>query len=170
VELKSQPRSCQRTLDDRVSAKRLRHCREPPGCRHPGSNSTGGNGLLGISNFPPDCGAACATTAPVNQQVTDPVALFATDNNGTVVSLPAVAASGAQSVTGVLTSGIDTQPDNMSASLDVGGFYPLAHRPAIRLAGRMAFASHAQARRRSRGAGLPHLWGQERLGSGPAFS
>jgi len=89
------------------------------------------NGILGIGNFAQDCGAACTvtgssnpglyykcpssgcevTTESISSQVQNPVALFATDNNGVLIQFPAV--SGAEpSVTGSLIFGIGTQSNN----------------------------------------------------------
>ncbi len=94
----------------------------------------GANGLLGVGVFAQDCGATCATTAapaayyscsqsacqstaaPLTVQVTNPVALFATDNNGVIIDLPSVPAEGASTVTGSLIFGIDTQTNNKSGS------------------------------------------------------
>jgi hypothetical protein len=45
-------------------------------------------------------------------QVQNPVTLFATDNNGTIISLPSVADAGASNVTGSLIFGIGTQTNN----------------------------------------------------------
>jgi hypothetical protein len=72
----------------------------------------GANGILGIGPVQYDCGSSCtgsipavdqyyqcSTTAPstcaltsaaLNQQVQNPVSLFATDNNGVIVELPAI--------------------------------------------------------------------------------
>jgi hypothetical protein len=93
----------------------------------------GANGILGVGVFAEDCGAACvnpATPLPLyygctsagvctaeniglTAQVTNPVARFATDNNGVVVNLPnLVNANGDASVTGQLIFGIATQTDN----------------------------------------------------------
>jgi hypothetical protein len=93
------------------------------------------NGVLGISTFIQDCGAACAsqalegwyyscpssnnctaTTLAVNKQVGNPVAVFPQDNNGTVITLPSVGASGASGVTGSLVFGIGTQTNNALGS------------------------------------------------------
>jgi hypothetical protein len=91
----------------------------------------GANGLLGIGPFVEDCGSACATSAvpatyyacatasacqattvPVASQVQNPVPLFGHDNNGTIIELPSVSASGAASVSGTLIFGIDTESNN----------------------------------------------------------
>ena len=91
----------------------------------------GANGILGIASFKQDCGMRCvtdpspnlyygcptaatcvATTVALTGQVWNPVALFATDNNGTILELPSVGASGTVSVSGTLIFGIDTQSNN----------------------------------------------------------
>ena len=90
----------------------------------------GANGLLGVGLFLQDCGNACAQSAlpggyysctaagcvpvkvPVAQQLQNPVALFATDNNGVIISLPAIPAAGQATAAGSLTFGIGTQADN----------------------------------------------------------
>jgi hypothetical protein len=94
----------------------------------------GANGILGIGPFELDCGDcdtathglyyACAascteTTVPANQQVPNPVTHFATDNNGSIVVMPSVAAGGASNVMGSLIFGIDTQTDNASGTQTV---------------------------------------------------
>jgi hypothetical protein len=97
----------------------------------------GANGILGVGPFVQDCGSACvntaqpatyysctqavcsATTVPLTSQVLNPVTLFPTDNNGTIIELPSVSASGAASVTGSLIFGIDTQSNNQSGSQTV---------------------------------------------------
>lgn len=104
----------------------------------------GANGILGIGVFAQDCGGACATTGASNpglyyecpasgctvisealsQQVQNPVILFAQDNNGVIIELPAVTTPQV-SVTGSLVFGIGTQSNNALASAtiyDVDGF------------------------------------------------
>ena len=97
-------------------------------------DALGANGILGIGPFIQDCGPYCAANAdtiyyacstagtcvpatiPLAGQVTNPVAMFATDNNGVVLQLPAIADAGATSVNGSLIFGIGTQANNaMSA-------------------------------------------------------
>ena len=99
----------------------------------PGENTVqafGGNGVLGVAVFQQDCGPACAQAAipgtyyacagstcqavAINlaQQVQNPVGLLASDNNGVVIDLPAVAATGAATVNGSLILGIGTQANN----------------------------------------------------------
>jgi hypothetical protein len=95
------------------------------------------NGILGVGVAITDCGTACAaamsaanpstyfscppntttancTRVPVGvaQQVTNPVARFATDNNGVVVQFPAVPDGGSKTATGLVTFGINTQANN----------------------------------------------------------
>jgi hypothetical protein len=98
-----------------------------------GVSGFGANGVLGIGVFAQDCGAACvgaATPLPVYygcasagtctaanvalaDQVANPVAMFASDNNGIIVNLPnLINANGDNSVQGELIFGIDTQSDN----------------------------------------------------------
>jgi len=98
----------------------------------------GANGILGIGVFAQDCGAGCDVaaqnfyyyscptsttcallTAPTTIQVANPVTLFATDNNGTIIDLPAVSSPGATTVTGSLIFGIDTESNNASGSQTV---------------------------------------------------
>lgn len=100
----------------------------------------GANGILGIGPFVQDCGDACAlpnnnsgnpgiyyscvsnscqiTSEAVAQQIANPVALFATDNNGVIVQLPAVSAATAR-VSGSLVFGIGTQSNNGISRTDV---------------------------------------------------
>jgi hypothetical protein len=53
-----------------------------------------------------------ATSVPVVNQVSNPIASFAQDNNGTIIQLPAVPAGGQASVSGSLVFGIGTQANN----------------------------------------------------------
>jgi hypothetical protein len=91
------------------------------------------NGVLGVGVFGPDCGMACAgATTPlamyfgctpagictaeniaVQAQVTNPATLFASDNNGVIINLPALQnANGEISAQGELVFGLGTQADN----------------------------------------------------------
>jgi hypothetical protein len=97
----------------------------------------GANGIVGIGVFQQDCGSGCASSAsygfyysctatactpitvPVASQVTNPVPLFTTDNNGIILDLPSVAADGAATVTGSLIFGIDTESNNASGTQTV---------------------------------------------------
>jgi hypothetical protein len=94
----------------------------------------GANGILGVGVFGQDCGTECVTTVangvyfactatlcqntaePLAEQVANPVALFAKDNNGSIMEFPSVASQGAATVTGSLIFGIDTQTNNASGS------------------------------------------------------
>src|SRR5215471_779751 len=91
----------------------------------------GANGILGIGPFAQDCGSQCTLIGMSNpnwyyscagnscqvipmalsQQVQNPVPLFATDNNGVIVELPA-AANPIPTLTGSLVFGIGTQSNN----------------------------------------------------------
>jgi len=65
-------------------------------------------------------GSGCvATTLAVASQLQNPVRLFPQDNNGIMISLPAVAAGGSAILDGSLIFGIGTQPDNALGSAKV---------------------------------------------------
>src|ERR1019366_677615 len=89
------------------------------------------NGVLGLGVFAQDCGAACLSSAmsiyygctaagvctaeivALANQVTNPVTMFATDNNGIIVNLPNLKnANGDATVQGELIFGIATQTNN----------------------------------------------------------
>jgi hypothetical protein len=56
---------------------------------------------------------SCASTrVPLAKQVMNPVAAFSTNNNGTVIRLPALSAGGQASVAGELVFGVGTQQNN----------------------------------------------------------
>jgi hypothetical protein len=95
----------------------------------------GANGILGVGLFRQDCGPACASTASppaiyfscassgcsiasvsVTEQLQNPVWMFPQDNNGVLIVLPQIAASGALSVQGSMLFGIGTQSDNTLGS------------------------------------------------------
>jgi hypothetical protein len=92
----------------------------------------GANGVLGVGNYVEDCGSACGTTGASNpglyyecpspsschvtalglaQQVANPVASFTPDDNGVVITLPAVA-DHSPTLTGTMTLGIGTHGNN----------------------------------------------------------
>ena len=96
-------------------------------------DTLGSKGILGVGILTQDCGpncalstranpgyyytcagaAACSTAAvPVAQQVANPVAALPVDNNGVIIVLPNVAATGAPSVPGQWLLGIGTQENN----------------------------------------------------------
>jgi hypothetical protein len=104
------------------------------------------NGILGVGVFDEDCGLACAECASaggcnsgndiyytcntstdacsfgqvaLTLQVRNPVALFAADNNGIILSLKSIPATGQATGTGTLTFGIGTQSNNALSSTAV---------------------------------------------------
>lgn len=112
----------------------------PSSCTSEGASSDtldslGANGIVGVGLFTQDCGPYCesvqtavgdvnlyyectSATAcqPIGeslaQQVPNPVTLFATDNNGVIIELPSVAATGEPTVSGSLVFGIGTESNN----------------------------------------------------------
>ena len=98
----------------------------------------GANGLLGVGSFIRDC-PACVTSAnnqgfyyscptastctqanvPLAQQVANPVAMFANDNNGVLIQLPKISSSGQATATGTMFFGIGTQSNNALGSATV---------------------------------------------------
>ncbi|SDG11343.1 DUF3443 domain-containing protein [Paraburkholderia phenazinium] len=100
------------------------------------------NGVLGIGVFKHDCGANCVQQAipatyygcagttctslavAENLQVANPIPYFATDNNGSILMLPAVTSNSEASVTGQLVFGIGTQSNNGLGSAQVIGVSP----------------------------------------------
>lgn len=97
------------------------------------------NGILGLAIFPQDCGPACARSGspgmyyactestcravamPLDQQLQQPVSKFAVNNNGVIIDLPAVPATGAAKVSGSLVFGIGTQANNVLGNATVIG-------------------------------------------------
>ena len=100
--------------------------------------SLGANGILGVGSEPTDCGSVCAPGSGLSSppspayytcsgdscspafiatadQVTNPVVLLPTDNNGVIVELPSVSGSAA-SITGSLIFGIGTESNNQLPS------------------------------------------------------
>jgi hypothetical protein len=100
-------------------------------------SALGANGILGVGLEPYDCGLACdpsvggtppapayytcssSSCSPafvaLANQVTNPVIMFPTDNNGVIVELPAVSGTAA-TVTGSLIFGIGTESNNQYSS------------------------------------------------------
>jgi len=94
----------------------------------------GANGILGVGVFQNDCpacasppgsgnpgyyacpsgNASACSVVPVaaNEQAENPVVSLPADNNGVVINLPSIPADGAQSVTGSMLLGINTQSNN----------------------------------------------------------
>jgi uncharacterized protein DUF3443 len=117
----------------------------PSGCSSKGApeeaaNDLNANGILGVGLFRQDCGNGCTftgtsnpglyyscpttstcvvTTQALASQVTNPVSLFAGDNNGVVIQLPAVQTGGAASISGSMIFGIGTQSNNGLGSAKV---------------------------------------------------
>jgi hypothetical protein len=114
----------------------------PSGCRGARADTSptqyagaGFNGILGVGLFSQDCGTACennanngmyysckgltctGATALLQDQVQNPVVLLPADNNGVIVQLPSIGASGQVSVNGALVLGIGTQANNSSLSV-----------------------------------------------------
>ncbi len=109
----------------------------------------GANGILGIGLFKEDCGSGCSSNlhkgfyytctdmsctatkgalASLDQQVKNPVPLFASDNNGVLIDLPAVDPSGASVLNGSLIFGIGTQANNQTTpagvlTTDASGYF-----------------------------------------------
>jgi hypothetical protein len=101
-------------------------------------SALGANGVLGVGLSSYDCGDYCAQPVaeqmdgntfngfyyscsssscapiaePLADQVINPVALLATDNNGVILQLPSIATNGQVSDTGYLVFGIGTESNN----------------------------------------------------------
>ncbi len=101
------------------------------------ATTLGANGILGIGLFKNDCDADCAATthngsyftcaditcrrtvgatASIAKQLKNPVPLFAQDNNGFLIDLPALGSASASSLAGQLIFGIGTQSNNRLTS------------------------------------------------------
>lgn len=112
----------------------------------------GANGVLGIRSmvrdFPraaqyplsatyyycPSMGSCTNTRVPLDTQVMNPVANFTSDNNGTIIRLPALPAGGQARVTGEMVFGIGTQQNNALPSnanilpLDQDGYFTTTYK------------------------------------------
>jgi hypothetical protein len=112
----------------------------PTACTDTGTSSDtlanlGANGIVGVGLFAQDCGSYCqqvqtaagdlnlyyecsssTNCQPIGeglaQQVPNPVSLFATDNNGVILELPAVSGGQEATLSGSLVFGIGTQSNN----------------------------------------------------------
>jgi hypothetical protein len=100
------------------------------------------NGVLGIGVFKHDCGANCVRQAvpatyygcagtsctslavAEDLQVANPIPYFTTDNNGSILMLPAVGTNSLVALTGQLVFGIGTQSNNGLGSAQVIGVSP----------------------------------------------
>ncbi len=101
------------------------------------AKALGANGILGVGLLAQDCGAGCVVNphnglyytctdarcnatkgaaASLDQQVKHPVPLFAADNNGIVIELPAAIPGGEPSLNGSLFFGIGTRSNNQLVS------------------------------------------------------
>lgn len=96
----------------------------------------GANGILGVGLEPQDCGSACTgakpaspayyscagsctpASVPLAQQLTNPIYLFSTDNNGMSLQLPALYGVGG-SLNGTMIFGIGTQSNNSLINVTV---------------------------------------------------
>jgi hypothetical protein len=103
----------------------------------------GANALIGIGLFQQDCGVACTsanmtipaqyydcpssgcnpTYVPLAQQLPNPVAMFAADNNGVLIQFPSVPDGGSLTASGSLIFGIGTESNNSLGSSTV---YPVS--------------------------------------------
>jgi hypothetical protein len=101
--------------------------------------SFGSNGIIGINQIIPDCGSYCADTSNPEtgayyscsgatctavavaeaNQVPNPIADFAQDNNGAVLQFPTIPEGGAATLQGTLIFGIGTHANNALGSVTV---------------------------------------------------
>ncbi|RKP45046.1 DUF3443 domain-containing protein [Pararobbsia silviterrae] len=89
----------------------------------------GANGIVGVGTLVNDCGTSCeqqaldyyygctasscsTTTLDQDAQVPNPVAHFASDNNGTIIEMPSLPAAGSAAAQGAVIFGIGTQSNN----------------------------------------------------------
>lgn len=98
----------------------------------------GAKGVLGVGSFKEDCGPGCAsirfngfyyacanstcsnivsTTVPLVHQLKNPIAALPEDNNGFVIDLPLVAASGVSRLDGLMVFGIGTKSNNQATNV-----------------------------------------------------
>jgi hypothetical protein len=89
----------------------------------------GANGILGIGTFAEDLGDYYTCTGSTcslqlvsaSDSVSNPVAALLSDNNGVILDMPSVSATGAATVSGSLTFGIGTRGNNTLGSATVFG-------------------------------------------------
>jgi hypothetical protein len=106
------------------------------------ASSLGANGILGVGSYAQDCpscvsqalaghyyvcsGSSCsASTVPLASQVTNPVALLSSNNNGVVIDLPSATSTEQSSLTGKLVFGIGSSSNNTISTQTV---FPLNSR------------------------------------------
>ena len=100
-------------------------------------------GILGVGLFTEDCGSVCqkyannemyysssgstctSTTAPLSNQVQNPVSHLPVDNNGVIVQLPSIPLGGVTSINGTLILGIGTQANNTPSGVTMYPVHPL---------------------------------------------
>jgi hypothetical protein len=102
-------------------------------------DTLGSKGILGIGLYIEDCGTACTRQAsnpgvyyecastggctvasvPLASQLTNPIASFPVDNNGSFIQLPSIPTAGTPSVSGFLVFGIGTRANNGLGSAKV---------------------------------------------------
>jgi Protein of unknown function (DUF3443) len=93
-------------------------------------NSLNANGILGVSlliadnqNYFSCSSAQSSSCTPIaqarNLQVQNPIASFATNNNGLVMQMAVIGSVGASSATGILYFGVDTQSNNSSSGANI---------------------------------------------------
>jgi hypothetical protein len=105
-------------------------------------DTLGSNGILGVGVDVQDCGTSCAragttnpglyyectsnvaggctvAAVPVTDQISNPVASFAQDNNGSFFRFPSIPAEGSPKVDGFLVFGIGTRSNNALGSAKV---------------------------------------------------
>jgi hypothetical protein len=112
--------------------------------------SLGANGILGIGNNVYDCNSSCssvftqgypyyicpnacqAVAVPTPDQAVNPIAAFTTsDNNGVMIALPAVSATGSVSVSGTMNFGVATRTNNALGSVQVFALDPCGSLPTV---------------------------------------
>ncbi len=104
------------------------------------SNDLHANGILGVGYFRQDCGNTCVSSAPAAgyyacatptscvsstipraKQVSNPVPLLPTDNNGVMIQMPAVTGTGTTDLVGALAFGVGTRTNNDLGSAAIYG-------------------------------------------------